>query len=483
METPSSWADCIKNNRPIRLDDTADPSHVLETMRDTLLELSDMCHVARMLWIMGIVSQEAPVPVSSHLAGVINAVDIRQLPTALGTTWGCCTAASQACVARILRTTPVSRPFPFPAIKEATTRAPVRIDLAGGWTDTPPIALEADGAVVNAAILIDGACPICAKAELRVSETPHIIMTERTWSGTVIRRVDSLAMFTDIRPSQPMAIVKAALLVSGVIRADDDADLTTQIRASLPDPYNTLWVTSECCLPTGTGLGVSSIVASALLDAIARSRGTPYTSDVALVRDVLSLEQVIGCGGGWQDQIGGVIGGVKLTQWGAGLRDDPFITTLRGVGTRSVLKDMCLIYTGGQRISAKAVRTTVDGWHRRDDMITRTVSQLRHGAQEMATALQSGDAAAVGTALSRYWELKKNMVGVEAEPATFSATMATIEARLHGWSLAGAGGGGYAVAVMRDDETIDSVKAGMRATDPDALVVAFTCTDDGLLRE
>lgn len=31
-----------------------------------------------------------------------------------------------------------------------------RIDISGGWSDTPPITYEHGGAVINAAILIDG---------------------------------------------------------------------------------------------------------------------------------------------------------------------------------------------------------------------------------------------------------------------------------------------------------------------------------------
>jgi fucokinase len=34
--------------------------------------------------------------------------------------------------------------------------APLRIDLAGGWTDTPPISFEQGGAVTNLAVSIDG---------------------------------------------------------------------------------------------------------------------------------------------------------------------------------------------------------------------------------------------------------------------------------------------------------------------------------------
>ena len=34
--------------------------------------------------------------------------------------------------------------------------SPARADIAGGWSDTPPISYEHGGAVTNAAILVDG---------------------------------------------------------------------------------------------------------------------------------------------------------------------------------------------------------------------------------------------------------------------------------------------------------------------------------------
>jgi galactokinase/mevalonate kinase-like predicted kinase len=39
-------------------------------------------------------------------------------------------------------------------------RSPVRIDLAGGWTDTPPYCLYAGGSVVNVAIELNGQPPL-----------------------------------------------------------------------------------------------------------------------------------------------------------------------------------------------------------------------------------------------------------------------------------------------------------------------------------
>ena len=40
------------------------------------------------------------------------------------------------------------------------SRSPVRIDLAGGWTDTPPYSMMQGGNVVNIAIELNGQPPL-----------------------------------------------------------------------------------------------------------------------------------------------------------------------------------------------------------------------------------------------------------------------------------------------------------------------------------
>ena len=40
------------------------------------------------------------------------------------------------------------------------SRSPVRIDVAGGWTDTPPYSLYSGGSVVNLAIELNGQPPL-----------------------------------------------------------------------------------------------------------------------------------------------------------------------------------------------------------------------------------------------------------------------------------------------------------------------------------
>lgn len=49
-----------------------------------------------------------------------------------------------------------------------TPQAPARIDLAGGWSDTPPLSFEMGGEVTNVAVLLQGKRPMGARVGRRI---------------------------------------------------------------------------------------------------------------------------------------------------------------------------------------------------------------------------------------------------------------------------------------------------------------------------
>jgi len=60
----------------------------------------------------------------------------------------------------------------------------------------------------------------------------------------------------------------------------------------------------ETCslLPAGSGMGGSSILAATVLQSLASTLAFPLSNDT-LVYLVGQVEQVMGTGGGWQDQV------------------------------------------------------------------------------------------------------------------------------------------------------------------------------------
>ena len=81
-----------------------------------------------------------------------------------------------ACIARCVATASVdgeTKVLAPPPGAWVTARAPARVDLAGGWTDTPPICYDVGGCVVNLAVTVDGRKPIGARA--RRTPDAHVI--------------------------------------------------------------------------------------------------------------------------------------------------------------------------------------------------------------------------------------------------------------------------------------------------------------------
>ena len=91
-------------------------------------------------------------------------------------------------------------------------RSPVRLDLAGGWTDTPPYCLEHGGRVVNVAVDLNGQPPIQVFAKL--GERPELVL--RSIDLGVEQRVRTYAeLDTFAQPGSEFALAKAGFALAG----------------------------------------------------------------------------------------------------------------------------------------------------------------------------------------------------------------------------------------------------------------------------
>lgn len=171
---------------------------------------------------------------------------------------------------------------------------PVRVDFVGGWSDTPPWSLERAGSVLNMAISLEGSLPIGAIIE--TAETIGVFIKDD--AGNEIHIEDLTSIATPFDGNDPFRLVKSALLVTGIIHGSVVASMGLQIRT---------WAH----VPRGSGLGTSSILAAAVVKGLLQiTDGDESNENVA--RLVLVLEQLMGTGGGWQDQIGGLYPGIKF---------------------------------------------------------------------------------------------------------------------------------------------------------------------------
>ena len=117
-------------------------------------------------------------------------------------------------------------------------------------------------------------------------------------------------------PADLFALQKAALVLKGIVPSDLDPDMP--VRDLCQQLGGGLKLTTQTSIPRGSGLGTSSIMAGAVLHCLSQLIGLE-TTPAQLFDEVLCLEQMLTTGGGWQDQVGGLWGGIKLVTTAPGL--------------------------------------------------------------------------------------------------------------------------------------------------------------------
>lgn len=201
-------------------------------------------------------------------------------------------------------------------------------------------------------------------------------------------------------------------------------------------------------LPQGSGLGGSSLLAGTLVSAMAVLLGHPPPSHSHLVHATLTIEQRLTTGGGWQDQVGGLVGGAKLGVSNVGT---PVTVNMYKIPLPAEMLDflnnhLLLLYTGKVRLARNLLQTVIRNWYARDSTIIECFSKLQRLAIDAAAAVLEGDRKELGHCIDKYWSLKK-MVASGCEPGKVMKLMSSLKNHCLGMSLAGAGGGGYLYAL------------------------------------
>ena len=351
--------------------------------------------------------------------------------------------------------------------------APVRIDFGGGWTDTPPFSLERGGAVVNAAIALEGELPIWA--EVAITAAPGIVLESEDIGASV--GVSSRADVAGYRqPNDPFALLKACLVLSGVLHPAADDPL-----AALPAGTG-LRVRTGCRIPRGSGLGTSSILGAAVLRALGEVQGNPQ-DDAELSRQTLELEQLMTTGGGWQDQMGAIAPGIKLVTTEPGVEQRPRVDVLPlAPQDRATLESHLVVaYTGHHRLARNILREVVMRYLGRDPLAMQALYQLRAVAGQLARAIAALDLERFGTLVNQAWLLNKTLDPQTSYPAV-ERLFSALAPHVYGAKLVGAGGGGFLVAVTRKPDGGELV-SDLMARDREfayGYVVPHRLWDDGL---
>ncbi len=355
-------------------------------------------------------------------------------------------------------------------------RSPVRIDIAGGWTDTPPYCLMEGGNVVNLAIELNGQPPL--QAYVKPCREPHIVLRSIDLGATeVIETYEQLADYNKV--GSPFSIPKAALTLAGFLPGSSHP---VSLTSHLKEFGCGIELTLLSAIPAGSGLGTSSILAATVLGALNDFCNLGWDKN-EIGNRTLILEQLLTTGGGWQDQYGGVLGGVKLLQTERGFRQNPVVRWLPdGLYTQPEYAQCHLLYYTGitrtaKTILAEIVRRMFLNEH---DQLA-LLRQMKEHTLQMYEAIQLQDFRQMGLLVRKTWE-QNQLLDSGTNPPEVAAITNLIDDLCLGYKLPGAGGGGYLYMVAKDAEAAVRIKniLNEHRQNPNARFVDMTLSKTGL---
>ena len=329
-------------------------------------------------------------------------------------------------------------------------RSPVRIDIAGGWTDTPPYCLMEGGNVINFAIELNGQPPL--QAYVRPSREPRIVL--RSIDLGAVEVVETNEQLTDfMHVGSPFSIPKAALVLAGF-----GLKKMVGLRQQLEAFGSGIELTLLSAIPAGSGLGTSSILAATVLGALNDFCGLGWDKN-EIGHRTLMLEQMLTTGGGWQDQFGGVLGGVKLLQTGRGFDQSPQVRWLPNDLWLQPEYRSChlLYYTGITRTAKSILAEIVRRMFLNHNAELRLLREMKEHTMEMYESIQRNDFLRMGQLVRKTWQQNQTL-DAGTNPAAVSALTALVDDLCLGYKLPGAGGGGYLYMIAKDPEAAARIK-------------------------
>jgi len=415
-----------------------------------------------------------------------------------------------------------SRPWKFVEV-----HYPARLNLAGGWTDTPPYSLERPGCVLHVPCLVNGRRPIITRASLIDADRPLIRFIMRNPStGEVtteeVREMKDLFTYTD--PKSRFALHKAVLVFFLYLGHSDSPHGLQQVFHVFNN--NGLELNSCVDLPQGSGLGTSSILAFAMLHSLYElSTGKPWSSmnnsiqlpceirrspndqELGNLSDstrskllsfgdmtnaVLAIEQLLTTGGGWQDQVGGGIPGIHLSDSTPLFRKSADalpsyscdIIDFTPEAKAEINRRVVCVFTGTCRLAKGVCDSVVKTWQRRESGVESALQQCAILAQNMFSILLTFskrtefDTFEGKSLLSALGELLKNHKEVQRrlwpsiESPEVKAIYDALDPLCEGTFICGAGSGGHIVGFLKPSVDYRSCFEAVRSSGvPGAVVV------------
>jgi len=303
-------------------------------------------------------------------------------------------------------------------LKTITSRAPTRIDLAGGTLDLWPIYL-----MVPEAKTINLSIDLIAETTLTPRPDSRITLRSRDQNQEITVPLSELNTYAP----HPQLELHTKLL-------------NHIFSAHPPETGFTLETFAQS--PSGAGLGGSSTLSISLLGALETFRDglteTPVNERLTkIARDVEST--VIKVPAGLQDYYGALYGGLQVLTWGVAQHNhERLLDPIR----EFVAKDLILFYSGKSRNSGINNWSVYKSYLDQDHKMIECLHEIASATKQVEEALRSLDTKKLSLAIQAEWRARKRLaLGITTDEIDQALALAATKGALAG-KVCGAGGGG-----------------------------------------
>ena len=333
-----------------------------------------------------------------------------------------------------------------------TEQLPVRINFCGSPSDAAPYCLEHGGTMIDGALTLRGELPIKVTVN-RISESEIRFGSIDQGCTDVFTDLADVASCSN--PFDPYALHKAVLVATGIV-PQDVTGMTMQDFCGKTG--GGLEILTEVNVPKGSGLGTSSIIAAAAVKAVNGLFGIEMTNEM-VYSQVFLAEQLMSTGGGWQDQVGGLTGGIKYFTSKPGTYQDIKVDVLDipAETMKELNERFALIFSGQRRLARNVLREEMNRTIRNNKEALEAVEKIREYCSVMRYYILNGDITSFAKYITAQFELVKTL-DKGASNTCIEYIFDVCGDLIDGYSICGAGGGGFLQVILKKGVTKDELK-------------------------